>query len=98
MSVFEVMMLVCFGVSWPISIAKALRTKRVEGKSPVFMAVICLGYLSGILHKLFFAMDWVIVLYALNLVMVATDLFLYYRYLPDAGGMWRVLAQRINKE
>ena len=62
------------------------------------MAVICLGYLSGILHKLFFAMDWVIVLYALNLVMVATDLFLYYRYLPDAGGMWRVLAQRINKE
>jgi uncharacterized membrane protein len=98
MSVFEVMMLVCFGISWPISIAKALRTKRVEGKSPVFMAVICLGYLSGILHKLFFAFDWVIALYALNLVMVTTDLFLYYRYLPDAGGMWRVLAQRINKE
>ena len=91
-------MLVCFGLSWPISIAKALRTKKVEGKSPVFLAVICLGYLSGILHKLFFAFDWVIALYAINLVMVATDLFLYYRYLPDAGGIWRVLTQRINKE
>jgi len=97
-SVFEVMMLVCFGVSWPISIAKALRTKKVEGKSPVFMAVICLGYLSGILHKLLFSLDWVIVLYAINLVMVATDLFLYYRYLPAAGGIWKVLVQRINKE
>ena len=82
MSIFEVIMLVCFGISWPISIAKALRTKKVEGKSPVFMAVICLGYLSGILHKVFYAPDWVVVLYIVNLVMVATDLGLYYRYLP----------------
>jgi len=49
MSIFEVLMLVCFGLSWPISIAKALRTEKVAGKSPVFMGVICLGYLSGIL-------------------------------------------------
>ncbi len=98
MSVFEILMLVCFGVSWPISIAKALRTKKVEGKSPVFMALICIGYLSGILHKLLFAFDWVIVLYALNLVMVTTDLFLYYRYLPPVGGMWKVLAQRVNSK
>ncbi len=75
-------MLICFGLSWPISIAKALRTKKVEGKSPVFMVVICLGYLSGILHKLLFSLDWVIVLYAINLLMIATDLYLYYRYLP----------------
>jgi len=82
MSIFEIIMLVCFGLSWPISIAKALRTKKVAGKSPVFMAVICLGYLSGILHKVFYALDWVVGLYALNLVMVAADLVLYYRYLP----------------
>jgi len=62
------------------------------------MAVICLGYLSGILHKVLFSLDLVIVLYAINLVMVATDLFLYYRYLPDAGGIRKVLVQRINKE
>lgn len=79
-SVFEIVMLVCFGVSWPISIAKALRTKTVTGKSPGFMAVVCLGYMSGMLHKVFYASDWVIVLYGLNLVMVAIDLGLYFRY------------------
>jgi hypothetical protein len=82
MSVFEIGMLVCFGISWPISIAKALRTKRVVGKSPVFMAIICLGYLSGMLHKVFFALDWVILLYFVNFCMVAFDLFLYFYYLP----------------
>jgi len=88
MSVFEIVMLVCFGVSWPISIAKALRTKTVKGKSPGFMAVVCLGYVSGMLHKVFCDFDWVIVLYGLNLVMVATDLGLYVRYSRrgDGGG------------
>ena len=83
MSVFEIGMLVCFGISWPISIVKALRTKRVVGKSPVFMTIICLGYLSGILHKVLFAFDWVILLYFVNLCMVAFDLFLYFTYLPQ---------------
>lgn len=85
MSIFEIGMLICFGVSWPISIAKALRTKKVEGKSPVFMALICLGYMSGILHKVLFAMDGVVILYAINMLMVAIDLFLYFRFLPKTG-------------
>lgn len=80
MSIFEALMLTCFGVSWPVSIAKALRTKVVEGKSPLFMAIVCLGYTSGIVHKLIYSMDAVIGLYALNLVLVACDLYLYYRY------------------
>jgi len=33
------------------SIAKALRTKHMTGKSHVFMAIVCLGYLSGILQS-----------------------------------------------
>ena len=75
-------MLICFGVSWPISIAKSVRTKVVSGKSPLFMAVLCLGYVFGILHKVLYAMDWVVVLYVFNLMMVATDLALYFWYLP----------------
>ncbi len=82
MSFFEALMLVCFGVSWPVSIAKTLHTGVVRGKSPLFMTIVCLGYTSGIAHKLLFAYDWVIVLYALNLLMVAVDLSLYYVYLP----------------
>ncbi len=89
MSLFEIVMLVCFGVSWPISIAKALRTKTVKGKSPGFMAVICLGYLSGMLHKVFYSYDWVIFLYGLNLALVATDLGLYFRYSKSGGNAGR---------
>jgi len=74
------MMLVCFGLSWPISIAKSLRTRVVTGKSPLFMGIVIAGYASGVLHKVFYSRDWVIILYAVNLVMVAIDLGLYLRF------------------
>ena len=91
MSPFEIGMLVCFGVSWPVSIAKSLRTRNVAGKSPVFLAIIVLGYVCGIAHKIFYNYDWiahkifynydrVVWLYALNLAMVSFDLFLYFRF------------------
>jgi hypothetical protein len=82
MSIFEATMLICFGLSWPISIAKALRTKVVSGRSPLFMTVVCFGYACGVTHKLLYSMDWIIVLYALNMLLVATDLVLYFRYAP----------------
>ncbi len=85
MSAFEVGMLVCFGISWPISIAKSLRTRIVAGKSPLFMGVLCLGYAFGILHKLLYSLDWVVGLYALNLALVATDLALYFKFLPHTA-------------
>ena len=80
MSIFEVIMLVCFGVSWPISISKALRTKTVAGKSPLFMSIVIAGYGAGVIHKLLYSSDWVIYLYMLNLLMVTVDLGLYFRY------------------
>jgi len=46
------------------------------------MTIVCIGYLSGLVHKALFSMDWIIVLYAANLIMVMIDLMLYYRYLP----------------
>ena len=75
-------MLVCFGVSWPVSISKSLRTRKVSGKSPAFMAIVCVGYLSGVIHKLLYSRDWITLLYAANMIMVAVDLTLYFRYLP----------------
>jgi hypothetical protein len=79
-------MLLCFGISWPISIAKSLRTKVVAGKSPIFMGAIIVGYACGIIHKLLYAYDWIVFLYALNMTMVAVDLFLYLRYTRAANG------------
>lgn len=80
MSVFEAIMMVCFGVSWPLSIYRTYRVKNPVGKSVAFLWLIIVGYLAGILHKIFGRMDWVICLYALNAAMVSADLFLVYYY------------------
>ncbi len=83
MHIFEVLMLLCFAASWPFSIVKALRTKVVAGKSPLFMTIIEIGYVFGILYKVTSPdRDWRVWLYVLNLVIVGTDLFLYYLYRP----------------
>ena len=82
MSISEIVMLVCFGISWPVSIAKSVRTKIVVGKSPVFMSLIAIGYLAGIVHKYYFDRNWVVALYVINLILVLVDLVLYFRYLP----------------
>ena len=81
-SVFEATMLLCFAASWPLSILKALRTKVVAGKSPAFMGLIEIGYVAGILFKLTAPgpTDVTIWLYVFNLVIVGTDLALYFRY------------------
>ncbi|MDR3270392.1 MAG: hypothetical protein LBT32_02600 [Peptococcaceae bacterium] len=85
MSVFEAMMLLCFGAAWPFSIYKSYTTGSSAGKSVVFMSVIIVGYAAGILHKIFFYFDWVIFLYLLNMVMVSIDLALYFRNQRNAA-------------
>lgn len=79
MSVFEVLMLVCFGAAWPFSIYKSWKTRAIAGKSIVFLLVVFTGYIAGIIHKVFFAYDGVVVLYIVNALMVLTDMVLYYR-------------------
>jgi len=82
MSIFEAIMLVCFGISWPVSIAKSIRTKVVAGKSPLFMAIVLVGYISGIIHKILYTFDWVISLYIINMILIGVDIALYFKYLP----------------
>jgi hypothetical protein len=84
MSVFEIIMLICFGLSWPISIYKSVRTKTVAGKSPLFMTIVILGYASGIIHKVLYSYDWVIALYAANLMLVGVDMGVYFYYSRSA--------------
>ncbi len=79
MSPFEIVMLVCFGAAWPVSIWKSIRTRQVAGKSLFFLLIILVGYVAGILHKLVYRYDLVIFLYALNALMVAADIALYLR-------------------
>lgn len=79
MSVFEIGMLMCFGFAWPVSIYKSIVSKSTKGKSLLFVYVIFFGYIFGVLHKIFYNLDFVLILYFLNLLMVSIDLILYYR-------------------
>jgi hypothetical protein len=79
-SIFEALMLICFGAAWPVSIYKTYKTKATSGKSILFLCIIVVGYISGIIHKLLYSYDYVIFLYILNSVMVSTDIFLYLKY------------------
>lgn len=83
MSPFEIIMLLCFGAAWPFSILKSWKAKSNKGKSLPFLCIVLIGYLSGILHKLFFNYDGVIWIYAMNSLLVSADLSIYlrnYRY------------------
>jgi len=79
MSVFELVMLLCFGAAWPFSIHKSVVSHSVEGKSLAFLLIVWAGYLAGVLHKIFYHPDIVIVFYAINLTMVSVDTVLYLR-------------------
>ncbi len=76
-------MLLCFGAAWPFSIYKTVQCGDVRGKSILFLLIVLLGYIFGILHKMFYNFDNVIYLYAFNGLMVATDIALYVRYKKD---------------
>ena len=80
MSIFEIAMLLCFGAAWPFSIYKTLQCRDVRGKSILFLLIVLLGYLFGILHKMFYNYDKVVYLYLFNGLMVATEIALYVRY------------------
>mgnify|MGYP007049775364 CR=1 FL=1 len=77
--IFEIIMLLCFGAAWPASIHKSYTARTAKGKSIVFLGVIITGYISGIVNKLINSPDYVMYLYILNLIMVSTDMILYFR-------------------
>ena len=79
MSIFELIMLLCFGFAWPFSIHKSIVSHSVNGKSFAFLLIVWLGYLAGIFHKIFFHYDIVIVFYIINFTMVSIDVLLYLR-------------------
>jgi hypothetical protein len=85
----EGVMMICFGVSWPVAILKTWRAKRTEGKSLAFLTIIFAGYLAGIVGKFIKSgggvPEAVTLLYAMNALLVAVDLGLVLYYRRTAG-------------
>lgn len=78
-TILESIMLVCFGLSWPISVYKSWTSKSTKGKSMVFSIAIMVGYLAGIAGKIIGGnLNYVLALYLINLAFVSVDFALYF--------------------
>ena len=77
---FETVMLICFGISWPFNIAKSLKSRTAKGKSLQFEICIVIGYLFGIAGKFISGnVSYVLVVYVLDVLMVSADIILTLR-------------------
>ncbi len=77
---FEAGMVICFGLSWPVSVMKSYRSRTAKGKSVLFVYFILLGYTLAIAGKLItHNINYVFFFYILNWIMVFIDTILYYR-------------------
>ncbi|MBQ7912372.1 MAG: hypothetical protein IJ308_01345 [Clostridia bacterium] len=78
-TILESVMLVCFGISWPISVYKSFTSKSTKGKSVVFSFAIIFGYIAGLAGKIISRqINYVFVLYIINLLFVSVDCVLYF--------------------
>ena len=82
--IFEIIMLITFGFSWPAAVLKSYKSRTTKGKSLFFLCMILTGYSCGVVSKLTnpegFKL-YVLFFYVLNFLMVGTDLVLYFRNL-----------------
>ena len=77
---FEAVMVICFGLSWPLSVRKSWKSRTAKGKSLFFEVFIWIGYVTGIVGKLLtHNITYVFIFYIINLVMVSLDIGLYVR-------------------
>ena len=85
--ILEIIMILCFGASWPFNVVKSYRARTAKGKSLLFLILIEVGYVAGIAAKLTnpvymaaFGEKWyVLFFYVLNFTMGAADVALYIR-------------------
>lgn len=80
----EAAMVISFGLSWPLSIMKSYHARTAKGKSLPFLCLIFFGYICGVVWKMLVfhetgVIKWPTYFYFLNLIMVGTDIVLYFR-------------------
>ena len=77
--IFEFIMLLCFGISWPVSVYKSYTSRSTQGKSLIFMSAILIGYIAGITGKIISGnMNYVLLVYVFNFIVVSIDFTLFF--------------------
>lgn len=78
--ILEAVMLVCFGLSWPLNAYKSFQARTAIGTSWQFIALITAGYFAGIAAKLICGnITWVLAVYVINLACLAVNWAVYFR-------------------
>lgn len=87
-TICEIIMVICFGASWPFNVIRAYKARTTKGTSLPFMSLIGIGYIGGILNKLFThffvePLDWLkwvaFAFYIVNITLVSTGIAIYFR-------------------
>ena len=76
----ESIMLICFGMSWPVNVYRNYKACTARGMSPMFILLIITGYIAGITAKILSGnTGLILVVYLINLTMVLLNLAVYFR-------------------
>lgn len=90
-SIMETLMVVCFGISWPLNIIKAWKSRTAKGTSILFYSFIWIGYIFALIGKFvlihlnapnpwYETVHWyVMFFYVLNILMVSIGIIIYIR-------------------
>ena len=78
--ILETLMLVRFGISWPLNVYHNFRAKTAKGMSLFFILLIIAGYIAGITAKIInHNFTYVLAVYVLNLLIVSVNVLIYFR-------------------
>lgn len=78
--ILESIMMICFGLSWPINLVKNYRCRSAKGMSLPFILLLIFGYTAGITAKFMLGQNgYVLVIYFINLAMILANLAVYFR-------------------
>lgn len=76
----ESVMLICFGISWPVNVYRNFKSRTAGGTSPLFLLLIITGYAAGIAAKVISGNTGIILaVYLINLGMVLLNFVVYLR-------------------
>ena len=79
-NILETIMLICFGLSWPINLIKAVRARTAKSISLPFYLLITVGYIAGIAAKFIGGnINYVLIAYFINIIFVILNIAVYFR-------------------
>ena len=77
----ELIMLICFGASWPVNTYNNWKARTAKGSNWQFLAMVTAGYIAGVFSHLIGdgSFNWIIIAYLINIAFIIINLLVYFR-------------------